>query len=314
MSEFFHSENPPEPLSSRRAEQALDLSPLQRSEIIDNLTSTVDELRVFANPTSIVRTIKDVELNLGEDSRLPSNLSHLNLTSSMLEDGSYKTKLTLPGQTLRLEGYNDQQSGIWRATSGSNELTAVEHTDLVAHLRTILPHNEALDELADTASISDHQINNYLWNALAPEAKDWQDSRQYSASDYAFSFATDPALEDYYNEIGAMLGYIEGPNSKKYTSRISTERPINLSWSADVSAEKPVTVNQEYYFHVEYPKKLNKRCAALAQLALESATISSSRLADLAHTTMLYVKDPTEAYRRTSTLVRDAHLNKDLAN
>jgi hypothetical protein len=26
------------------------------------------------------------------------------------------------------------------------------------------------------------------------------------------------------------------------------------------------------------------------------------------------VKDPTEAYRRTSTLVRDAHLNKDLAN
>jgi hypothetical protein len=314
MSEFVPSENPALNRPVRRAEQKIDLSAVQRSEIIDDLTSTVDELRVFSRPFSVVRTISDVPLSLGNDSRLPSRLSRLNLTSSLLEDGSYKTKLSLPGQTLRLEGSNDQLSGIWHVTSGDNELTAFEHTDLVGHLHSIVPYTSALDSLADATTINDEQMNQYLWDILTPVANDWQDSRQYIASDYAFSFADDPRVEDYYNEVGAMLGHVEGPAFRSYTSRISTERPINLSWSQEDSNQKPVTVNQEYFFQVTYPEKIDATCSALAHLALESASISSSKLADLAHTTTLYLDDPTSVYRHTNTLVRNAHFNKDSIN
>jgi hypothetical protein len=303
---------------SRQAKQQISLSSVQQSEIIDNLTTTIDELRIFATPMTTVRALGDVALDLGADSRLPSTYSNLSLTQSRFEDGTYKTKLTLPGKTLRLEGSNDSHTGLWQVTSGNRELAAYEHTDLIAHLDAILPP-KAMEALADTAHITDEVITNELWRSLAPLSTNWYDSRQYIASDYAFSVASDPRVEDYYNEVGAMLGYVEGQSAddgryKRYTSRIGTERPIDLSWSNHPSVDRPAAVDQEFYFEVMYPEKIDETRTMLAHLALESTVFSSSRLADLARSTVLHLDDPTSIYRRTTSLVRSAHLDKDTVN
>jgi hypothetical protein len=318
MSDHDHFERTADSRPSRQVKHRISLSSVQESEIIDDLTTTIDELRIFAAPMTTVRALSSVALNLGADSRLPSTYSNLSLTQATIEGGTYVTKLSLPGQTLRLEGADSTQAGLWRVTSGNRELAAYEHTDLVAHLCSILPPNTLLDELADTVDITDKAITDQLWQSLSPLSDSWYDSRQYLASDYAFSLAYDPRTEDYFNEVGAGLGYVEGQSAdgqyKRYTSRISTQRPINLSWSSQSSANRPATVDQEFYFEVLYPEKIEEMRTTLAHLALESIVISSSRLADLARTTVLHLDDPTAIYHRTNSLVRSAHLDKDSVN
>ncbi|MET0979944.1 MAG: hypothetical protein ABWX90_01660 [Candidatus Saccharimonadales bacterium] len=318
MSDHEHFERPTDSRISRQAKHEISLSSAQQSDIIDNLTATIDELRIFATPMTTARALGNVALDLGSDSRLPSSYSNLSLMQSRFEDGTYKTKLTLPGKTLQLYGSNDSHTGLWRVTSGDRELAAYEHTDLVAHLDSILPPR-TMSTLADAAHITDGEITDELWRSLSPLSTNWFDSRQYIASDYAFSVASDPRAEDYYNEVGAMLGYVDGQSAddgrfKRYTSRIGTERPIDLSWSNHPSADKPATVNQEFYFEVKYPEKIGETRTTLAHLALQSTVISSSRLDDLGRSTVLHLDDPTSVYYRTSALVRSAHLDKDNVN
>jgi hypothetical protein len=320
-----------QPASINRVRHEIPLSIAQQQTIIDDLTETVDELNILHEPYSIVRKIGNIPLRLGDDSQLPSIYSNLHIEQAAFNTGSYKTRLTLPGYTMRLDGTRSNTSGLWRVSTGEHgKESASEHTDVIAYLRSVLPESTPLDQLADSASIDDKTINEHLWQ-LATLTDDWTEGRQYTASDYSIAVLDDKRIEPYFSEVGAMVGYTEGPDYRKYTSRIGTGRPIDFSWpkNTDSSSEstkaaddsktsnghtpkpktEPVGVDEQYYFEVTYPNKLNDRRTALAHLAVESILVPEGRLRRLASDSVLFLDldSPNSPYNRAISLIQQEY-------
>jgi|GEM_PF-4042535 len=296
--------------SVRRVEKKLDPSEEDKQEIIDNLVDTIDELRIFSEPTATERITENVPL---ECSTLPQRYNLLNMTQARLHDGSYKTKITIPGRTLTLEGTRIQETGAWRVSTGDREHQPLEHTDAIIYLRTILSNLPSLDSLADRANISDATMIEALWQDLAPLADEWKDATYYNTSvdHYNPSPVKDTPLgKAYMTSVAAVVGHIETSSSTKYTCRIGTELPIDLiNFDEGADREKSYEVNEEYRFSVDYPKNINKVRTAMAFFAIESDHLTSGTLHDLASAATKFTDDIPSVYKKATDHVKARHLD-----
>jgi hypothetical protein len=289
--------------SIRRVEKELTLSNDHEQEIIDDLVDTIDELRIFSAPIATERIIEDVPL---EDTTLPKRYNLLNMTQAMLHDGSYKTKITLPGCTLTLEGTRIEESGAWRRSVGNTEEQPLEHTDAIPYLQAHLKNLSSLESLKDTASISDATMIEALWNDLAPLAGEWKDASYYTTAVDHYT----PSLIEIAPNVAAVVGHIETSSSNKYVCRLGTQLPIDLSTLGEQqSKQKASEVHEEYRFSVEFPKRTDRFRKALAFYAIESDHLTTGRLHDLADATILYAEDIPAVYEKATTYIKAKHLD-----
>jgi hypothetical protein len=317
----FNSSTPPQ-RSLRRVEKELRVSDDHEEEIIDNLVDTVDELRIFSMPIATQRTVEDVPV-YQLDTQLPSRYSLLNMTQVVLDNGTYKTKITIPGGTMTLEGSHANESGIWRVYAGDTEKDLLEHSDAINYLRSILPVRPNLDKLADIATVDDQTINAALWQDLSPLTATWTDASYYNATQdqYVPSFINGMPLpgdksktidddEDYISSIAAVVGYIETSKTKKYTCRLGTQLPIDLSLPDNsIKKQKPLDVHQEHSFSVEFNSHDPRMRNIIATLAIESDFATTRHLHDLVDTTAIYLDDVPAIYSHATDIVKNKYLD-----
>lgn len=311
--------------SNRRVEKKLKLTDDHEQKVINNLVDVVDELRIFSTPTSIERIVEGVSIHQ-EDQRLPQRYSLLSMVQTTMQSGNYKTKLTLPGHTLTLEGSRPNASGMWRLRFGDKETLPLGHTDTVNYLYSILPESPNLQALADSTNISDTTMLESLWKDLTPLASNWTEASFYNAEidQYVPSLTTDhPRKKDlknapddgpYASSTGAVVGHIETPSKNTYVCRVGTQLPIDFSvFRGEENERKPSDVHQEYRFEVEFLKRDDRIHTALAHVAFESDTLTTSGLHDLVDLTLLY-QDKAEIpsiYENVTDFVKAKHLDPD---
>ena len=297
--------------SVRRVEKELKLTDDNKQEIIDNLVDTVDELRIFSEPIATERTVEDVLL-LQQDSRLPTRYNLLNMTQASLHDGSYKTKITLPGHILTLEGTRINGSGVWQMHTGKQEQQPLEHTDAINYLRRLLPAHPHLDALVDSANISDATILDALWNDLSPVADQWQDASYYTTAidHYTPSLLADETVDNgYVSSVEAVVGYVESKTTTRYTCRVGTQLPIDLSGFNDTTSKKKQEVHEEYRFSAEFSKKTERLNKAMGFLAIESDYLTSGHLHDLVDATARFEDDIPAVYEKATDYIKAKHLD-----